>query len=170
VAGALFSLPMMALLVLLWDNARGLRYLGIIYLHHPTYFQRSADYLSRAIAIRPEATLHALRGLAWSRLDDRGRADADWQRARELDSGDITPEVLRGDEQIRRGDIAAAIATLVAAARAEPGSGAAHASLGLALVRNDEPARALEHLSGSRRRLRDPRRRARPAGQVREGR
>ena len=146
VAGAIFAAPMMALLVRLWDNSRGLRHLGILYLHNDAFLTKSVDYLTLALALAPnDVDLLSLRGIAWSRLGELALAEADWQRVLELEPRNVEPLKNRGDMHLRRGAVTEAIAVLESAARTNPKHGQTHASLGVALAQNGDLTRAIRH-------------------------
>lgn len=158
IAGAVFSVPMMALLAAQWDNSRGLGHLAILFLHNDQWLAKSAAYLTRALATAPSSTeLLALRGLAWSRLGDTARADADWRRACELDPAFTEADRHRADELVRRGESAAAIALLKHLLGRSPEDIEVHGSLGIALAAAREDELALTHLNRAiKRRSRRP--------------
>ncbi len=146
VAGAIFAAPMMTLLVRLWDNWRGLRQLGVLYLHNDAFLTKSVDYLTLALTLAPnDVDLLSLRGIAWSRLDEPVLAEADWQRVLELEPRNAEPLKNRGDMHLRRGAVTEAVAVLESAAKTNPQHGQTHASLGVALAQNGDLTRAIGH-------------------------
>ena len=103
VAGAIFAAPMMTLLVRLWDNSRGFRQLGVLYLHNDAFLTKSVDCLTLALTLAPhDAELLGLRGIAWARLGEPVLAEADWQRVLELEPRNVAPLKNRGDMHLRR--------------------------------------------------------------------
>jgi tetratricopeptide (TPR) repeat protein len=103
-AGGMLMLPMGALLAWLWDEAHGLRQMGLLYLHNENFAPKAIAYFDRAIAIAPnDAELYNLRGIAWSKMDEPARASADWQKVTELLPGDAESHLKRVREEAMRG-------------------------------------------------------------------
>ena len=146
IAGLILTAPMTALLAALWDVGHGLRHVAVIYLHNDAFARKAIDYLDRAIRFSPnDADLHNLRGIAWSRAGDQGRADADWQKVLELQPKSPEPYMNRGVDFLRQGALAEAVESLQAAITIDPKYATAHNNLGVALERRGELDRAIEH-------------------------
>ena len=146
IGGAIFTLPMMALLVRLWDNSRGLRQLGILYLHNDASLATSVDYLTGALTLAPDdVDLLNLRAIAFSRVGDTARAEADWRRVLELDADNVEPLKNRGDALLRKGLVGDAVTALESVAKAHPKHGPTHASLGVAFAETGDFTRAMQH-------------------------
>jgi Flp pilus assembly protein TadD len=144
--GGLFLVLMGAVLVRLWDEAHGLRRMGLLFLHNDNYAAKAVAYLDRAIAIAPSnAELFNLRGIAWSKLNDLPRAEADWRKVVELSPSDPEPLMNRGVHFLRQGALDQAIATLERVVAIAPDHATAHSNLGSALERRGEMDRAIEH-------------------------
>jgi Flp pilus assembly protein TadD len=145
-AGGLFIGVMGALLARLWDEAHGLGRMGLLYLHNDNYAAKAVAYLDRAIAIAPDdAQLYNLRGIAWSKLKDTARAEADWRKVAELSPGDPEPLLNRGVDFLRQGLLDQAIQALEAALAIAPDHATAHSNLGSALERRGDLDRAIQH-------------------------
>jgi Flp pilus assembly protein TadD len=145
-AGGLFLVTMGALLARLWDEAHGLGRMGLLYLHNDNYAAKAVAYLDRAIAIAPkDAELYNLRGIAWSKLADLSRAEADWRKVAELSPGDPEPLMNRGVHFLRQGSLDQAIAALEGVVAIAPDHATAHSNLGSALERRGELDRAIAH-------------------------
>jgi Tfp pilus assembly protein PilF len=150
VGGLIFAAPMMILLAWLWDNSRGPRQLGILFLHHASLLPQSIDQLSRALAAsRDDIELLGLRGLAYSRLGEAAKAEADWRRATELDPNNSDAPRHRAEELIRQGSTTEAIAALEALADSHPHSAAVQASLGIAYALRGDSGRSLKSFDRS---------------------
>jgi len=146
IAGLILTAPMTALLVALWDVGHGLRHVAVIYLHNDAFARKAIDYLDRAVRFSPnDADLHNLRGIAWSRAGDQGRAEADWQKVLELQPKSPEPYMNRGVDFLRQGALAEAVESLQAAITIDPKYATAHNNLGVALERRGELDRAIEH-------------------------
>jgi Flp pilus assembly protein TadD len=146
IAGLILTAPMTVLLAALWDVGHGLRHVAVIYLHNDASARKAIDYLDRAIRLSPnDADLHNLRGIAWSRAGDQGRADADWQKVLELQPKSPEPYMNRGVDFLRQGALAEAVESLQAAITIDPKYATAHNNLGVALERRGDLDRAIEH-------------------------
>jgi tetratricopeptide (TPR) repeat protein len=137
---------MMALMVRLWDNSRGLRQLGVLYLHNEAFLRKSIEYLTRALTLAPDDLylLH-LRGVARARFGELPLAEADWQRVLELDQRNAEPARNRADVLISKGAINDAIAILEPAAKKNPKHAQTRVSLGIAFAQTGNFASAIQH-------------------------
>jgi Flp pilus assembly protein TadD len=145
-AGGLFLVVMGALLARLWNEAHGLGRMGLLFLHNDNYAAKAVAYLDRAIAIAPnDAELYNLRGIAWSKLNESSRAEADWRKVAELSPGDPEPLMNRGVNFLRQGSLDQAIEALQGVLTIAPDHATAHSNLGSALERRGELDRAIEH-------------------------
>jgi len=145
-AGGLFLVGMGAVLARLWDEAHGLGRMGLLFLHNDNYAAKAVSYLDRAIALAPNnPALLNLRGIAWSKLNDLSRAEADWRKVSELSPGDPEPLMNRGVHFLRQGSLDQAIAALEGVVAIAPDHATAHSNLGSALEQHGELDRAIEH-------------------------
>jgi tetratricopeptide (TPR) repeat protein len=146
IAGGPFATVMAVLLFRFWDVGHGLRDLAMICLHNDNFAPKAVSYLDSALERSPaDPELYTLRGIAWSRMDDPARAEADWQRASELAPDDARPHMNRGLDHLRRGETGAAVEALERALALAPRDFIVHDNLGLALERAGDHDRALQH-------------------------
>jgi len=146
IAGGTLMLPLGALLASLWDEAHGLRQMGLLYLHNENFAPKAIAYFDRAIALAPsDAELYNLRGIAWSKMDEPARASADWQKVTELLPNDPEPHLNRGVDFLRQGALDHAIEALHHALAIKPDHSTAHSNLGAAYERRGDLDRAIDH-------------------------
>jgi tetratricopeptide (TPR) repeat protein len=145
-AGGMLMLPMGALLAWLWDEAHGLRQMGLLYLHNENFAPKAIAYFDRAIALAPrDAELYNLRGIAWSKMDEPARAAADWLTVTELLPNDPEPHLNRGVDFLRQGALDPAIEALHHALAIQPDHSTAHSNLGACYERRGDLDQAIEH-------------------------
>jgi len=102
VCGLIVTAPMMALLMRLWDVGRGIGKVAAACLQHDAYLQKAIDYLDYGIRVSPDnAELYNLRAVAWTRIGDEARADADWKKVIALDPRRAPPYVRHGVDGLR---------------------------------------------------------------------
>jgi Flp pilus assembly protein TadD len=146
VAASLFTIPMALVLVSNWSEARALEQMAKLYLHNDNFLPKAISSLDRAIVLAPnEAELYNLRGTAWSRMGESGRAAADWAKVAKLRPKDSVWQMNIGVDHLRRGDPDAAVRALEAALVIDSTNAMVHSNLGNALQRKGELDRALEH-------------------------
>jgi Flp pilus assembly protein TadD len=146
IAGGVLTTPMSFLLFRLWDEAHGFRQMAMLFLHNDNFAPKAVSYLDNALALAPsDSELYILRGVAHSRMGDRERAVADWQRAAELDPNSVDPDMNRGVDHLRRGELDQAVEALEQALTRDPNDATVHCNLGTAFERRGEFGRAIEH-------------------------
>jgi Flp pilus assembly protein TadD len=122
--------------------------MGLLYLHNDNFAPKAMAYLDRAIAMSPnDGALYNLRGVAWSKLEDPARAEADWRKAAELAPRDHQLHVNIAADHLRRGNVDEAIASLQTALAIDPKDARAHSNLGSAHVRRGDFEAAVEDLT-----------------------
>ena len=143
--GGSYAVVMSIVLYALWDDAHALGRMGLLYLHNDNFTGKALAYLDRAIAMSPnDATLYNLRGVAWSKSGESGRAEVDWRRAADLAPRDHQLHVNLAADHLRRGDVDAAIAALQSALAINPKDARAYSNLGTAYERRGEFAAAID--------------------------
>jgi len=141
----IYTIGMSVLLHRVWDDAHSLGRIGLLYLHNDNFAPKAMAYLDRAIAMSPDdGALYNLRGVAWSKLDDPIRAEADWRKAAELAPRDHQLHVNIAADHLRRGNIDEAIASLQAALAVDPKDARAHSNLGTAHERRGDFTAAID--------------------------
>ena len=76
---------MAVLTAMISTRANGLAKMATLYLHNENFTAKAIEYLDEAIALSPRsADLYNLRGIAYSKLGDGDRADADFKKVTEL--------------------------------------------------------------------------------------
>jgi Flp pilus assembly protein TadD len=134
IAAGLFFAPMSFLLLRFWDEAHGFKRMAMLFLHNDNFAAKAVTYLDNALALTPsDPELYTLRALAWSKMDQRERAAADWARAAELAPEDAEPHLHRGMDHLRRGELDQAMDALGTALKLEPENADAHCHFGAAL-------------------------------------
>src|SRR5688500_10481188 len=112
-AAGIYTVGMSILLHRAWDDGHALGRMGLLYLHNDNFAPKAMAYLDRAIAISPDdGALYSLRGVAWSKMGESDRAEADWRKATELAPQDNQLHVNIAADHLRRGNLDAAIASL----------------------------------------------------------
>ena len=146
VAAALYSAPLSAALMRLWDEAHGCRQMAMLFLHNDNFAAKAISYLDHALTLRPDdADLYNLRGIAWSKMNEGRCAVVDWRKAAELKPGDSEPYMNIGVDHLRRGEIAEAIAALNTALERNAEDPIAHNNLGTAYEKQGNLDRAIVH-------------------------
>jgi Flp pilus assembly protein TadD len=144
VAGT-YTVVMSIVLHRLWDEGHALGRMGLLYLHNDNFAPKAMAYLDRAIAMSPnDAVLFNLRGVAWSKMGESERAEADWRTAAELAPRDNQLHVNIAADHLRRGNLDEAIASLQTALTIDPNDARAHSNLGTAHERRGDFDAALE--------------------------
>ena len=144
VAG-IYTAVMSIVLHRLWDEGHALGRMGLLYLHNDNFAPKAMAYLDRAIAMSPtDAVLFNLRGVAWSKMGESERAEADWRKATELAPRDNQLHVNIAADHLRRGNLDAAVASLQAALAIDPKDARAHSNLGTAHERLGDFDAAIE--------------------------
>lgn len=138
-AASVFMVPMAVLLGLLSSRSAGLAKMATLYLHNQNFTAKAIEYLDEAIALSPRsADLHNLRGIAYSKLGDADRADADFRKVSELMPRAAEAHMNRGVDFIRQGDYPRAIEALKHATTVNPKLATAFSNLGTAYQKNGE--------------------------------
>ena len=146
VTAALFSVPLSAVVMRLWDEAHGCRRMAMLFLHNDNFAAKAVSYLDHALSLRPDdPDLYNLRGVAWSKMNDGRRAAADWRKAAELTPGDSGPHMNIGVDHLRRGEFAEAIAALNIALERNSEDPVIHNNLGTAFEKKGELDQAIAH-------------------------
>jgi Flp pilus assembly protein TadD len=144
VAGS-YTIAMSITLHRAWDDGHALGRMGMLYLHNDNFAPKAMAYLDRAIAMSPnDAVLYNLRGVAWSKMDDPQRAEADWRKAAELAPRDHQLHVNIAADHLRHGNAEAAIASLQSAIALNPKDAKAYSNLGTAHDRRGDFDAAIE--------------------------
>jgi Flp pilus assembly protein TadD len=144
-AAHVFIIPMAVLMAALTSRASGLAKMATLYLHNPNFLPKAIAYLDQAIALRPrQAEFYNARGIAYSKLGDGVRADADFQRVSELMPRAAEAHMNRGVDFLRRGDFDRAIDTLRRVTTMNPKLATAFSNLGTAYQRNGQLDAAIE--------------------------
>ena len=146
VTAGLYSGPLSAMLMRLWDEAHGCRQMAMLFLHNDNFAAKAVSYLDHALSLRPDdADLYNLRGVAWSKMNDGPRAAADWRKAAELRPADSDPYTNIGVDHLRRGEVAEAITALHTALERNPEDPTIHNNLGTAFEKKGELDKAISH-------------------------
>ena len=141
----IYTIIMSLFLHRLWDEGHALGRMGLLYLHNDNFAPKALAYLDRAIAMSPnDAVLFNLRGVAWSKMGESERAEADWRKAAELAPRDNQLHVNIAADHLRRGNIDEAIASLQTALSIDPKDARAHSNLGTAHERRGDFDAAIE--------------------------
>jgi Flp pilus assembly protein TadD len=144
-AASVFMAPMAALLALLSSRSAGLAKMATLYLHNQNFIPKAIEYLDEAIALSPRsADLHNLRGIAYSKLGDAERADADFRKVSELAPRAAEAHMNRGVDFIARGDYVRAIEALRQATTVNPKLATAFSNMGTAYQKNGDLDAAID--------------------------
>jgi Flp pilus assembly protein TadD len=144
-AAGIYTAGMSILLHRSWNDAHALGRMGLLYLHNDNFAPKAMAYLDRAIAMSPDdGVLYNLRGVAWSKMGDSERAEADWRKSAELAPRDNQLHVNIAADHLRRGNLDEAIASLRTALTIDPNDARAHSNLGTAHERRGEFDAAIE--------------------------
>ena len=132
-AATVFMAPMAVVVAMLSSRARGLAKMATLYLHNENFIPTAIEYLNEAIASSPRsADLYNLRGVAYSKLGDGARADADFRKVTELMPRAAEAHMNRGVDFIKQEDYDRAIDALKYATSVNPKLAMAFSNLGTA--------------------------------------
>ena len=132
-AASVFMVPMAILTAMLTTRSSGLAKMATLYLHNENFTGKAIEYLDQAIALSPRsADLHNLRGIAYSKLGDADRADADFRKVSQLLPRAAEAHMNRGVDFIRQGNYDRAIEALKLATTINPKLATAFSNLGTA--------------------------------------
>jgi len=146
IAGGAFTFATAAAIAATWHAVNGYIRIGTLYLHNENFSEAAADYLSRAIALRPnDPHLYNLRGIAYSKMKDEARATADLEKAAALAPNDPEPAMNRGIDHLERGEFDMAIAAFKMALKINPKAPKAESNLGIAYERRGDLDEAIAH-------------------------
>jgi len=116
------------------------------YLQEGGALARSAEMLEAVVTAHPDyADAYNSLGVAYSRMRERGRARAAFQKVLELDPTSATAYENLGVDALSAGDFGAAVEMLTRALELDPALAAGHNALATALLRQGHRAEALEH-------------------------
>ena len=147
-AAAVFMVPMAILTAMLTTRSSGLAKMATLYLHNENFTAKAIDYLNQAIALSPRsADLHNLRGIAYSKLGDAERADADFRKVSELQPRAAEAHMNRGVDFIRQGEYDRAIEALKLATTIKPKLATAFSNLGTAYQKKGDLDAAIKSYS-----------------------
>jgi tetratricopeptide (TPR) repeat protein len=132
-AASVFMVPMAVLMAMLSSRSNGLAKMATLYLHNENFTAKAIECLDQAIALSPRsADLYNLRGIAYSKLGDGDRADADFRTVTELSPSAAEAHMNRGVDFLRQGDCDRAIEALKHATTVNPKLAMAFSNLGTA--------------------------------------
>src|SRR4051812_14524606 len=137
-AASVFMVPMSMLMAILSSRSNGLAQMATLYLHNENFTAKAIEYLDEAIALSPRADLYNLRGIAYSRLGDGDRADADFRQVTALSPRAAEAHMNRGVDFLRRGDFDRAIEALKCATAVNPKLATAFSNLGTTYQRKGD--------------------------------
>ena len=144
-AASVFMVPMAVLTAMLSTRARALAKMATLYLHNENFTAKAIEYLDQAVALSPKsADLRNLRGIAYSKLGDAERADADFRTVSELMPRAAEAHMNRGVDFIRQGDYERAIEALKLATTIKPRHATAFSNLGTAYQKKGDLDAAIE--------------------------
>jgi tetratricopeptide (TPR) repeat protein len=144
-AAAVFMVPMAVLVAMISSRANGLAKMATLYLHNDNFVAKAIEYLDEAIALKPRsADLYNLRGVAYSKVGDRERADADFTRVSELSPRAAEAHMNRGVDLMRQGDYDRSIEALKLAIRVNPKLATAFSNLGTTYQKKGDLDAAIE--------------------------
>jgi len=132
-AASVFMVPMAVLMAILSSKANGLAKMATLYLHNNNFTTRAIEYLDQAVALSPRsAALYNMRGIAYSKLGDGERADADFRKVSELSPRAAEAHMNRGVDLMKQGDFDRSIEALKHATTVNPKLATAFSNLGTA--------------------------------------
>ena len=147
-AASVFMVPMAVLTAMLSTRSNGLAKMAILYLHNDNFTPKAIECLDQAIALSPRsADFHNLRGIAYSKLGDADRADADFRKVSELSPRAAEAHMNRGVDFIRMGDYDRAIEALKYATTIKPKLATAFSNLGTAYQKKGDLDAAIQSYS-----------------------
>jgi tetratricopeptide (TPR) repeat protein len=144
-AASVFMVPMAVLMAMLSSKSNGLAKMATLYLHNGNFTTEAIEYLNQAIALSPRsADLYNLRGIAYSKLGDGDRADADFRRVTEFSPRAAEAHMNRGVDFLRQEDFDRAIEALKYATTVNPKLAMAFSNLGTAYQKKGDYDAAIE--------------------------
>ena len=144
-AASVFMVPMAVLMAMLSSRSNGLAKMATLYLHNDNFTTKAIEYLNEAIALSPRsADLHNLRGIAYSKLGDGDRADADFRKVSELSPRAAEAHMNRGVDFLRQGNFDRAIEALKYATTVNPKLATAFSNLGTAYQKKGDLDAAIQ--------------------------
>jgi tetratricopeptide (TPR) repeat protein len=144
-AASVFMVPMAVLLAILSSKSSGLAKMATLYLHNDNFTTKAIEYLDQAIALSPRsAELYNMRGIAYSKLGDGDRADADFQKVSELSPRAAEAHMNLGVDFMRRGDFDRSIEALKRATTVNPKLATAFSNLGTAYQKKGDLDAAID--------------------------
>jgi Flp pilus assembly protein TadD len=144
-AASAFMVPMAVLMAMLSSKSNALAKMATLYLHNDNFTAKAIEYLDQAIALSPRsAELHNMRGIAYSKLGDGDRADADFRKVTELSPRAAEAHMNRGVDFIRQGDFDRAIDALKYATTVNPKLAMAFSNLGTAYQKKGDLDAAID--------------------------
>jgi tetratricopeptide (TPR) repeat protein len=144
-AASVFMVPMAVLMAMLSSRSNGLAKMATLYLHNENFTTKAIEYLNEAIALSPRsADLHNMRGIAYSKLGDGDRADADFRKVSELSPRAAEAHMNRGVDFLRQGDFDRSIEALKYATTVNPKLATAFSNLGTAYQKKGDLDAAIE--------------------------
>jgi tetratricopeptide (TPR) repeat protein len=144
-AASVFMVPMAVLMAMLSSKANGLAKMATLYLHNENFTPKAIEYLNQALALSPRsADLYNLRGIAYSKLGDGDRADADFRKVSELSPRAAEAHMNRGVDFLSQGDFDRSIEALKYAITVNPKLAMAFSNLGTAYLRKGNLDAAIE--------------------------
>ena len=147
-AACVFMVPMAVLMATLSSKSAGLAKMATLYLHNQNFTAKAIEYLDQAIALSPRsADLYNTRGIAYSKLGDGDRADADFKKVTELSPKAAEAHMNRGVDFMRQGDFDRSIEALKYATTVNPKLAMAFSNLGTAYQKKGDLDAAIESYS-----------------------
>jgi Flp pilus assembly protein TadD len=144
-AASVFMVPMAVLMAMLSSKSNALAKMATLYLHNDNFTAKAIECLDQAIALSPRsAELHNMRGIAYSKLGDGDRADADFRKVSELSPRAAEAHMNRGVDFIRQGDFDRAIDALKYATTVNPKLATAFSNLGTAYQKKGDLDAAID--------------------------
>jgi tetratricopeptide (TPR) repeat protein len=138
-AAAVFMVPIAVLMAMISTRSNGLAKMATLYLHNANFTAKAIEYLDEAIALSPRSVeLYNLRGIAYSKLGDGDRADADFKKVTELMPRAAEAHMNRGVDLMRQGNFDRAIEALKYATTINPKLATAFSNLGTAHQKKGE--------------------------------
>ena len=144
-AASVFMIPMAVLMATLSSQSRGFARMATLYLHNDDFTAKAIEYLDQAIALSPRsAEFYNLRGIAYSKLGDGDRAEADFQKVSELDPRAAEAHMNVGVDFMKRGDFERSIQALQRAIAVNPKHATAFSNLGTSYLKKGDLDAAIE--------------------------
>jgi tetratricopeptide (TPR) repeat protein len=144
-AACVLMVPLAVLMAMLSSRSAGLAKMATLYLHNQNFIPKAIEYLDQAIALSPRsADLHNMRGIAYSKLGDGDRADADFKKVTELSPKAAEAHMNRGVDFMRQGDYDRAIDALTLATTVNPKLATAFSNMGTAYQKKGDLDAAID--------------------------